>query len=89
MHEQVCFCGHRLNQIEQILYYAGDAICCNLQSRTPRSTRGQAPGREAKGPTTKAVPSGTAFCLSAANVVHGNVSIRRRFAVNPLPGITG
>jgi hypothetical protein len=30
MPEQVCFCGLRLTSIEQILYYVGDAVCCNL-----------------------------------------------------------
>jgi hypothetical protein len=30
MTEQVCFCGLRLNRIEQILYYVGDVVCCNL-----------------------------------------------------------
>jgi hypothetical protein len=29
MPEQICFCGFRLNRIDQVLYYVDDAICCN------------------------------------------------------------
>ena len=42
MPEKLCFCGLRLNGMERVLYYVGDAVCCNLAC-LGQMTNGPAP----------------------------------------------
>ena len=42
MPEKLCFCGLRLNGMERVLYYVGDAVCCNLAC-LDQVTNGPAP----------------------------------------------